>query len=168
MDIFQLLWFGCLGGIAALGFAMLFTVPKRTLIYIFFLGVLGIIVKKLILLTSFEIFFASFAAATLIGVLSMFFAHKGHAPPLVFSIPAVIPLVPGSYFYKFMIGVIDLIGVEGTGFTTIFSETVNNGLSAIFVIMGLSVGVSLPNLVFRKESFHETSFFKMVKKKNKP
>jgi uncharacterized membrane protein YjjB (DUF3815 family) len=46
--------------------------------------------------------------AIVIGCLSMLAAHREHVPPLIFSIPAVVPMIPGGFAYEAMLGFLKL------------------------------------------------------------
>ena len=156
MDIVMLtekiIWFGC----AATGFAILFNVPVRTLLPIFIMGALGGLTRVILLANDINVIIATLAGATLIGFLSIFFAHNKHAPPPVFAIPAVIPMVPGIFAYKMMLGLISLAGsVDPATYNIILSETINNGLKVMFILMSLAGGVGIPMLITRKESAKE-------------
>lgn len=141
-------WYGS----AALGFAILFNVPPRTLFFIVVLGALGGAVKLGLLALGVNPVLASFAGASAIGVLSIPAAHTQHAPPLIFSIAAVIPMVPGMFAYRMMLGVIALTGEVGESYATVLADTVNNGVRTLFILMALAVGVGVPNLITRQES----------------
>ncbi|MDO3693953.1 threonine/serine exporter family protein [Wenyingzhuangia sp. chi5] len=142
--------------IAAIGFAVLFNVPKRTLIIIAILAALGGSSKLILMHYGGHIIIGSMVGATLIGLLSIPAAHGKHAPPLVFSIPAVIPMIPGAFAYKAMLGFIKLTGdISLESYQIALDETVNNGLKAVFIIFALTAGVSFPMLISRKESAKE-------------
>ncbi len=143
------IWFG----FAAVGFAILFNVPKRTLWVIFIMGAVGGVAKILTMQLGGGIILGSFAGAMLVGFLSIGAAHFKHSPPFVFAIPSVIPMVPGAFAYRMMMGIIRLTGeVDHATFNQLLIETVNNGLKALFVLMALSLGVSAPMLLTRRES----------------
>ena len=153
----KVLWFG----IAAMGFAVLFNVPARTLPAIFLIGAMGGLTRLLLLHLDTNFVIASFLGAVVIGVLSIPFAHQKHAPPLVFSIPAVIPMVPGLFAYRMMLGLIRLSGdVPPEAFTQTLYETVSNGLKVMFVLMSLAGGVAVPMLVTRQQSAKHLHFRK--------
>ncbi|MBN2743364.1 uncharacterized membrane protein YjjB (DUF3815 family) [Breznakibacter xylanolyticus] len=148
-------------GFAAVGFAILFNVPVRTLWIIFIVGALGGLTKAFIMSFDHSVIMASFAGATAVGVLSVFASHSKHSPALVFAIPSVIPMVPGVFSYKTMLGLIRLAGNTTTDdFSTIINETVNNGLKALFILLTLAIGVALPLLITRKESTKDLLFVK--------
>jgi len=153
MELLQLLENGFWSGLAALGFAILFNVPPRTLLAISLLGASGGIVKNLLTGIGSDIILASFLGASLIGILSIPVAHKIHSPPLIFSIPAVIPMVPGVLFYRMMLGLMK-IAVKGTdpGMDDVLVETIQLGLKVLFILLALAVGVAVPMLITRKES----------------
>src|SRR5688572_13601566 len=119
------IWFGS----AALGFAVLFNVPQRALLSIFLIGAAGGIVRWLLLQQDVNIILATLAGAALIGSVSISAAHNKHTPPLVFAIPAVIPMVPGIFAYRMMIGIVKLSGNLDPGmYTQVLSETITYGL----------------------------------------
>ena len=108
--------------------------------------------------------FASFLGAVAVGVLAIQMAHMRNSPPLVFSIPSVIPMVPGIFAYKFMLGMIALTSIEKTDiYLQTLIETVNNGSKMMFVLISLGTGVAIPMLLTRKESIKKSDFNKKKK-----
>jgi len=156
------IWLGC----AAMGFGILFNVPTRTLLPIFIMAVLGGSLKFLTIKLGGEIVMGSFLGATLIGFLSIEAAHLKHSPPFVFAIPAVIPMVPGTFAYRMMIGILKLTDVDHAAFPGLLENTVNNGLNAFLVLLFLAVGVSAPMILTRTESAKNLKL-KILKKQNK-
>ncbi|MBV5312147.1 MAG: threonine/serine exporter family protein [Prolixibacteraceae bacterium] len=151
-------------GIAAIGFAILFNVPRRVIFSIWTLGALGGLIKFTAMQFEFGIVFASFLGATAIGVISIKMAHMRNSPPLVFSIPSVIPMVPGFFAYKMMLGLIALASIENTdAYLQTLIETVNNGAKMLFILISLGIGVALPMLLTRKESIKKSQFNKKKK-----
>jgi uncharacterized membrane protein YjjB (DUF3815 family) len=143
------LWFGC----AALGFGILFNVPVRALYIIFLLGAVGGITRTVLVNWNIGITLSSFAGASLIGILSIPAAHNKHAPPLVFSIPALIPMVPGVFAYRTMLDLIKLTTpLANDIYSSILNDMVSNGLKTVFILMTLAAGASIPMLVTRKSS----------------
>lgn len=155
MDWIAILEKGFWAGFAALGFAILFNVPQRTLLVIWAMGALGGLTKFILLGLEVNIVLASLAGAALIGILSVYAAHNKHAPPLVFSTPSVIPMVPGAFAYRMMLGCMELANTSVTSDTYLktLAETTNNGLKALFILIALSAGVAIPMLVTRKDTF---------------
>lgn len=140
-------------GVGAIGFAILFNVPGRTILTIFMMGAFGGILKFVMIELGGSIILGSFFGAVLVGFASILAAHYKHSPPFVLAIPAVIPMVPGAFAYRAMLGIIHLAGkIDHSTFLSIMEDTVDNGLKAFFVLAALSLGVSAPMLIFRRES----------------
>lgn len=150
-------------GLAAAGFAVLFNVPARTIFSIGLLGGIGGFTKFLLIRLGCSDVLSPFCGSALIGLLSIAFAHYKHAPPPVFYIPALIPMIPGVFAYRMMLGMIKLVGDSGAAdYTQVLNATVNNGLKVLFIILSLSVGVVIPMLVTRRDSVKDmkaSSFF---------
>jgi uncharacterized membrane protein YjjB (DUF3815 family) len=164
MIIIDILTKSIWAGIGAIGFAILFNVPRRTILTIWALGFMGGLIKFSTMHFDLGIVFASFLGATAIGIVSIQFAHLKKSPPLIFSIPAVIPMVPGFFAYKMMLGLIALIKIGNTDtYIQTLIETVNNGAKTMFILLSLGTGVAIPMLLSRKESIKKSKFNKNKK-----
>jgi uncharacterized membrane protein YjjB (DUF3815 family) len=165
MEILEYLEKGVWFGLAAIGFAILFNVPSRTIPTIWLMGALGGITKLICISIGLGVVMGSFAGAGLIGFMSIWAAHSKHSPPMIFAIPSVIPMVPGAFAYRMMLGLIKLAGDHvGEDYNQILAETINNGLKATFILMSLAFGVALPMLVTRKESAKDLNLKKIKEK----
>ena len=149
------IWFG----LAATGFAVLFNVPSKNLPTIYLMGAAGGLTKVLTMHSGSNIVFGSLFGATVVGFLSIYFAHKRHTPPPVLAIPSVIPMIPGILAYRMIIGLIELAAeINPETYNQILSQTVNNGLKVMFILMSLAGGVAIPMLITRKESAKDLKF----------
>ncbi len=153
MEILEIITKSFAAGVAGVGFAILFNVPQRTLFPIGILSALGGLVKFGTMYFGLGIVFASFLAAIIIGIVSIRMAYSKDSPPLVFYIPSVIPLVPGFFIYKMMLGVMSLTSVNDPDlYLQNLISTVNNGTKAIFILISLGIGVAVPMLITRRET----------------
>lgn len=151
--VLELLLKGCWSGIAGVGFAILFNVPQRTLLPIGMMGAVGGIIKFGTMLFGLNIVLASLLGATAVGIISIKMAHMKKSPPLVFSIPGVISMVPGVFAYRMMLGLVAMINQEdANAYLQALIEMVNNGAKMMFILFCLAIGVSMPMLITRKES----------------
>ena len=140
-------------GFAAIGFGVLFNVPRRTLGVIYIIAALGGLLKFYLISLEIGLIFAALSGSSAIGFLSVLAAHYKKAPPMTFALPALIPMIPGLFAYKAMVGIMQLTAEKDqTAYTKLFFETVNNGLSALFIILALAAGVAIPLLISRKET----------------
>jgi uncharacterized membrane protein YjjB (DUF3815 family) len=145
--------------VAAAGFAKLFNVPTVSLIIAAVLAAIGGSCKLVLIYFGLHITLSTFIGAAVIGCLSIPAAHKAHVPPLIFSIPAVIPMIPGVFAYEAMLGFLKLTSnLDQETFQTVLNQTVNNGLKALFILLALTAGVSFPMLISRKESAKNIRF----------
>lgn len=153
MEIVDIILKSLAAGIAAIGFAVLFNLPQRTLFPIGLLGAIGGLIKFGTMYFDGGIVFASFLSAIIIGLVSIRMAYSKDSPPLVFYIPSVIPLIPGFFIYKMMLGIMSLTSINDTDiYLQNLIATVNNGTKAIFILISLGIGVAVPMLITRKET----------------
>jgi len=157
MDYIHLILKAFAGGFAAIGFALLFNTNRSALLTIFFLGAAGIFIKVGGMLFDINIIFTSFFGAVFVGFVSYYLALYIKRPPLTMAIPSVIPMIPGIFLYRMMIGFVELAANKQFGeqeFISLLSFTYSNGIKAIFILSGLALGISFPYLLFRKRSLH--------------
>ncbi len=141
-------------GIAAVGFGILFNIPKKAIFTVFVLGFTAGFIKFVLLKLSMDIILASLIAALFVGVLSMPLAHKIHQPPVIFSIPAVIPMIPGYFAYETVLSVMKFTFMETdiTKRIALMDTMFSNGFTMFFILLSLTIGVSFPMLLLRKNS----------------
>ncbi|GEK91980.1 threonine/serine exporter family protein [Alkalibacterium kapii] len=89
--------------VSTFGFCVMYNVPTRTLLASSISGAVGWLVFYIIAY-QFELvlFIGAGAASFLIAFLSQWFARRYRMPVIVFAVPAIIPLVPGSSAYSMM------------------------------------------------------------------
>ena len=137
-------------GVAATGFAILFNVPPKTLLSCVLCGAFGHAARTLLMQYGTNIAPATLAGAALVGVLSVLFARRQHAPALIYAICGAIPMVPGSFAYQTMMGVIRVSTANAeTGMPVLVqtgSDFVNTGL----ILAAIALGIALPSLLFRR------------------
>jgi uncharacterized membrane protein YjjB (DUF3815 family) len=140
--LFKTFWCGW----AAVGFGILFNVPRKILFTIWTGGAIAGFIKftVLFLSASSPMIRASFFSALAVGIFSIPVANRRREPPMIFAISSVIPLVPGTFAYRTMFGLIKLAGSIGNDYAGTLSETVHNGVTTLFIIMSIAIGVAIP------------------------
>ncbi|PNH85787.1 hypothetical protein C1M59_18665 [Vibrio diazotrophicus] len=132
--------------IPAVGFALVFNVPVPALKYCALGGAIGHGSRYLMMQFGIPIEWATFFAATIVGMIGVHWSHKFLAHPKVFTVAALIPMVPGVFTYKAMIAMVE---INHLGFRPELLETLfENFLKAMFIIAGLAVGLAVPGLLF--------------------
>jgi uncharacterized membrane protein YjjB (DUF3815 family) len=133
--------------IPAIGFAMLFNVPRRFLPYCALAGAIGHSCRTLLISIDMPIEWATFSAAAIIGVVTIGFAKRHMAPPLMYSVAAVIPMIPGTYAFNTMIALVQMIPQTQIS-PELTAAVIYNGLKTVFILGALAVGLAMPSLVY--------------------
>ncbi|KAF0094092.1 MAG: hypothetical protein E1N59_2350 [Puniceicoccaceae bacterium 5H] len=137
--------------LAATGFAVLFNVPKRTLSACALCGAFGVSARILLLNATehtMHLAAATLLAAAGVSLLSELFSRLLNAPPAVFSVPGVIPMVPGSLMFRTMVGFLRHANANVPIDYQALGADLQLGLTAFLVLMALAVGIATPNLLF--------------------
>ncbi|MCX7868799.1 MAG: threonine/serine exporter family protein [Terrimicrobiaceae bacterium] len=136
-----------LASLPALGFAMLFNVPRSALGYAAGGGALARGIKTALvagLALSPEA--ATLAAATALGFCGVVWARQLQAHPKVFTVAAAIPLVPGVPACNSLLAILE---ISQRGFSAELGEiAVENGLAALLATAAMAVGLAAPGLLF--------------------
>jgi uncharacterized membrane protein YjjB (DUF3815 family) len=132
--------------IPAVGFALVFNVPQKALVYCALGGAIGHGSRYLMMHFGIPIEWATFFAATVVGMIGVHWSHRFLAHPKVFTVAAMIPMVPGVFAFKAMIAMVEMnqLGYSPELMATLF----DNFLKAMFIISGLSIGLAMPGLLF--------------------
>ena len=144
----------------AVGFGSLFNTPNRVLLIAGLLGGLGHALRFVLyegvglgLITS------TLSGTVLIGLLGIVLAHRVHTPPIVFTMPACITMIPGMYAYKTMLGFIRLTDESGLARNPQdLDNTFHNLVLTASLLFCLAVGISIGVLLFRQSSVKMLKF----------
>ena len=132
---------------ATIGFAVLFNIPRKQILYAGYAGGLGWLMYQLLQSVGISIFFASFVGALVVGILAETFAKIRKMPATVFVVPGIIPLVPGYGLYFAMLSIIEKNYDEAlrVGFETLMVAAVI--ASAIIVSTTFGKLIKKPQIV---------------------
>ncbi len=138
-------------GIVALGYAILFNSPKRTLFGCALSGTVAYAVRVLLVqynLLTIEA--ATLIAATAVSFLAVLFGRRWHAPVPVFVVPGVIPLIPGLLAFTTMIDILTLTTGAPQVDEALLAEVAVNSLRTALILCGIAGGVAVPSLLLRR------------------
>jgi uncharacterized membrane protein YjjB (DUF3815 family) len=134
--------------IPAIGFGMVFNVPKNTLIYCGFGGAIAYTSRAFLMNINISIELATFIASTIVGVVALYWSRKYIIPRPVYTIASIIPLLPGTYAFS---AVIELINMNAHGVTPeLISIFVENSLKTITILGGIGFGLAIPSIYFMR------------------
>ena len=135
--------------VATVGFSVLFNVPKYALPYCALIGALGYALRTALMSGGMGMVMATLCAALLIGVLATILAQRFAVSGTLFAVGPAIPLVPGSYAYKAVMGMVMAANApEMESHGELLLAAFDNGLKATLTILFLSFGIALPGLVW--------------------
>ncbi|MBR5234645.1 MAG: threonine/serine exporter family protein [Bacteroidaceae bacterium] len=100
---------------------------------------------------------ASTIAAFLIGTLAVLLAPRIKCPAEACFSPALLPMIPGVYAYRTVKALLlCLFQHEEVAFNHYLYLLMSNGLTCMFIILGMVVGATIPMFLFKKISFQAT------------
>lgn len=132
--------------IAAVGFSMIFNVPRKTLWAVALGGVISVCTRNFV---NFDLgcgpVMGSFIGSLMVSLISIKAVYWFNVPSHVLTIPSVIPMIPGVLLYRFLLGLVNI----SKGSVSIVS-TLTNGVNAALIILVISIGVAIPNIFARR------------------
>lgn len=146
--VFEFLQNMLLAAVPAVGFGMVFNVPRGALILCAAGGGLGRGLRYLLFADGrgLPIELATFIAASAVSLLGVYVAQRFRAHPKVYTVAAMIPMIPGVPFFTALIAVAE---IQRRGLSQeLLNTAISSGLRATFIVAALAVGLALPGLLF--------------------
>ncbi len=135
-----------LAAIPAVGFALVFNVPPKALVYCAAGGAIAHGSRMLLLEAGIPIEWATLLAASLVSFLGVYYAQKLRAHPKVFTVAAMIPMIHGVPLFTTLLAIVE---IQQKGYTpALFSTALSSGLKAGFIVAALAVGLAMPGLLY--------------------
>ncbi len=128
MSIVKLFLFSYL---STTGFAILFGIPKDSIIKSGFVGAFGWITFYFASMYLDSNIVGTFFASIVVGILGELFARHFKKPATVYIIPGIVPLVPGAGMYYTMLALVEKD----------FSLAANRGTETFFLAAAISIGI---------------------------
>lgn len=145
--------FALAAAISAVGFSMIFNIPRRLLWVVAIGGIIAVCTRNVVNLGPSSgnigldqgLVIGSLVGSALASLIATQAIHWFNAPHHCLSIPSVIPMIPGVLMYRSLFALIDMHGVVGE-----VTIAMHNGIMASLTILCISLGVAIPNIFFRK------------------
>lgn len=139
-------------GVAALGFAILFNVPKRLLLGCFLSGALGHTLRTVLVNSGASMELSTLFGAVAVGFLSLYLSKRYAAPASIFSVAGAIPLVPGVFAYQTIIGLLNATSAASGQSIELLADAGTNGVRTGLILSALAFGIAAPTLLFRRSN----------------
>jgi uncharacterized membrane protein YjjB (DUF3815 family) len=138
-------------GLAALGFAILFNVPRSLLLECTLAGALGHAIRTLLMSFGLSIEWGTLLGATTVGAFAAWRSHRANAPAAIFGIVGGIPMVPGVYAYRTMIGILSVAtATDPTLSGPLLVEAGTNAIKTALILAAIAIGIAAPTLLFNR------------------
>ncbi|HRG99125.1 MAG TPA: threonine/serine exporter family protein [Polyangiaceae bacterium] len=131
--------------VVTVGFALLFAVPRRYLLGSALAGVLGHVARTAAVERGVPLELATLIGATTIGAVSALLARRVRVPMSLFSMSAMIALVPGTFAYRTMLALIALVSTPSPP-ASLATDALVLGTRTALVVGAIAVGVVSPSL----------------------
>lgn len=158
--IIEFLQDAAFAAIAAIGFAAISNPPKQAYWTCALIAALGHSARFLLMhesLFGMHIVGASTIAALIIGVLAVALSPLVRMPAETCLFPSLLPMIPGIYAYKTFGGLVMCLTTQGQAdFDHYFFLFASNGLTCLFILLGMVVGGTLPIFLLKNISFRAT------------
>ncbi len=148
-DLLRLLHQTVCGAIAAVGFGVLFNIGYRSLLWCAASGGLALAVRTLCLDYGWSLEAASFAAALAVGGGVQVLRARTDISQTALDVAGCIPMVPGSFAAKGILGLFALTAPNPTGATETLISAVEYTLRVTFTIGAIGTGLAIPTLLLR-------------------
>lgn len=134
--------------LTALGFTIIYNIPKKAVFPAALTGAIGW-TTHFFLINYFSVvgFIATIIASFFIAFASQIFARKLRKPVIIFTLPGLIPLVPGGMVYNMMRAFVEGNTELGFQFAT------NTFLTAGALALGLSINSAFFQLFSSRDIF---------------
>lgn len=145
MIIVEILLDAFWSGLAALGFAVLFNVPRRVLYACVLCGAIGHATRTGMTEIGLHLPTATLIGASVVGFTAIVLARRHKMPSSLFAITGAIPMVPGVFAFRTMIYILQL--PEATD-PDIMLLAANNGVMTGLILAAIAFGIASPRLIF--------------------
>ena len=149
IDTVKLLHQTACGGLAAMGFGVLFNMGPRALGWAGACGALALAVRTTGLQLGSSLEAASFTAALTVGTVVQLFQERIGVSRNTLDVAGCIPMVPGGFAAKAILGLFALSAGSPQAAEPVLFQSVGNGLRVMFTIGAMGTGLALPSVLMR-------------------
>lgn len=149
------------------GWAYFFGSDKRAIPVAGLLGGLGHCISSVLIQLGVNLIFSTLTGCLFIGIAGIYAAHLVHTPPVVFTMPACITMIPGKYAYRTLLGCIKMASADyAQTHPNALNEIAYNFIITVTLLFALAFGVSVGVLLFRSKSIKDIKIRSPFLRKN--
>lgn len=132
--------------LASLGFAVIFNVPKRFLIFVALGAAIGFSFKSILVQIGFGAEVSTLVGAAAIGITGKAFSTLFKEPHQIITIAAAIPMVPGTFAFKAIVSLLDFVSASTPSYELLVLATFYAAKTG-FILAAIAFGVAAPSLL---------------------
>jgi len=140
-----------MAALAAVGFAILFRTPLRVIAYSSLCGALGVGARTLWISEfdpQMQIATATFLAAAIVGFTAELLSRRLRVPPSLFSVPGVIPMVPGGIMFHAIVVWLKIATTKPGDFSPeLLGQALSLTGTSFLCLCALVLGIAAPALL---------------------
>ena len=136
--------------VSALGFAMLYSSPKKSIKYSALAGAIGFLIYSIVGDILGGVFLPALLGAYITGILGEIFSRKLHMPAILFIIPGIINLVPGKGIYNTLFNFVE--NEKTVALINLFDTLTTASAISFGILLASVLSKSLRGFKFRKPS----------------
>jgi uncharacterized membrane protein YjjB (DUF3815 family) len=149
IDAAKLLHQTAFGGVAAMGFGVLFNIGPRALLWCGASGALALAVRTIGLQLGGSLEAASFTAALAVGAAVQLLQERIGVSRNTLDVAGCIPMVPGGFAAKAILGLFALSARSPQAPDQTLIQSVEGALRVMFTIGAMGTGLAIPSLLLR-------------------
>jgi len=147
MDLYKILHQTFFGGLAAMGFGVLFNMYRRQVLWCGLTGGLALAVRTVGLQLGWSLEAASFAAALAVGSVVTVLQERIGVSRNILDVAGCIPMVPGLFATKAILGFFALTAPVPVNPDETLITSVEFFLRVAFTIGAIGTGLAIPSLL---------------------
>ena len=130
--------------LAALGFVLLFNVPLRLCWACVACSVSSHTLRAVLTHFDISIITGTLVGSLVVGLLSVIFARRFRAPAAAFAFPGVVAMVPGSYAFRAVVGLLWIMKAGAGSPSPLIAETASLAITTMLLAAAIAIGLAVP------------------------